>query len=97
MKVAIDPIHTIIWIVSFIGIIISLSAIYFRRDRWGYVIAPLTYLVNVFFYNTALHATLVLNIGNMTLQQLDFWSSVVRLHALFLAIMYVIFRAVRRN
>jgi len=97
MEELINPIHTLIWFISFIGIVISIAAIYFNKGRWGYILAPFTYLVNVFLYNTVLHATIVYNIGNVTFQQLEIWSAVVRLHAMLLAILYIIFRISARG
>lgn len=97
MDIIADPIHTIIWLISFIGIIISFLSIYFYREKWRYIIPPLTYLINVFFYNLAFHATLLFNIGNITIEQLDIWTSVVRLHAVFLAILYIVYRAIEER
>jgi len=86
-----SPIHDIIFLASFITIIITLIELYRHRDKWGYILAPLSYLVNVFAYNFFLHFHL------MSVNFAEHWSGVVRLHALFLAVAYIIIESAYRN
>jgi hypothetical protein len=89
-----NPIHTVIWGVSFVGILISFLWMHIHKERRGYAILPLSYFLNVFFYNLALHMVYGLHTDVFTLQQLEIWSGVVRLHSLFLLIFYLIFQPV---
>jgi hypothetical protein len=91
----INPIHTLIWIISFFGIIVSFFFIWKYDNKRGYIILPLTYFLDVFFYNLVLHATYVLGLNILTFQQLEIWSGVVRLHSLLLLIAIIIFQPVR--
>lgn len=86
-----SPIHDIIFIVSFLGIILAIVELKYHPDRRAYIIAPLTYLVNVFLYNFALHFNLI------SYSYLEIWSGIVRLHSLFLFIAYIIFEPKRRK
>ena len=90
MEQSINPVHTLIWFISFFGVIISIIQMLRHRDNWGYIIAPFSYILNVFLYNLALHLVFVWNIVNINSQSLEIWSAVVRLHSLLLAIAYII-------
>lgn len=90
-----SPIHTVIWLVSFLGILVSLFFMWKYDTKRGYIIGPLTYFLDVFFYNLALHATYVFGLDIFTFQQLEIWSGVVRLHSLFLLIGFIVFQPVR--
>jgi len=95
IDIILSPIHMVIWIVSFIGILISLFFMYKYNRRIGYLIGPLTYFLDVFFYNCALYATYAWGTSILTFNQLEIWSGVVRLHSLFLFIAFIIFQPVR--
>jgi hypothetical protein len=97
MESGINSIHTAIWIVSFFGIIISLFFMWKYDTKRGYIIGPLTYFLNVFFYNLALHMKYVFGIDILTYEQIVVWSGIVRLHSLFLLIGFIIFQPVRSN
>lgn len=86
-----NPVHDVIFLASILGIIIAVIEIYIHRVKWGYIIAPLTYIFNVFAYNFFLHFHL------MSEEFAESWSGVVRLHALFLAIAYIIIESIYRN
>lgn len=92
MEDAMLPIHTIIFAVSFVGIIIAVVQIYLHKELFGYILLPLTYLVDVFLYNFVLHATFIWGADWLSLSQLEFWSGVVRLHSLFLIIALIVFQ-----
>ena len=94
MDIGINPIHTFIWVVSFIGILVSFLWMRVHKERRGYAILPLSYFLNVFFYNLVLHATFVWGMDISTFNQLEIWSGVVRLHSLFLLLFYLIFQPI---
>ncbi len=91
-----NPIHTIILIISLIGVIISIIQMVRYPHRLGYMIAPFTYLLNTLFYNIALHLSLYANINLLSSSGLETWSSVVRLHSLFLFIAYIIIQPIKK-
>jgi hypothetical protein len=95
IETIINPIHTLIWIISFFGILVSFFFMWKYNDKKGYIILPLTYFLDVFFYNLVLHTTCVLGLNILTFQQLEIWSGVVRLHSLLLLIAIIIFQPVR--
>jgi len=97
IDIVLSPIHIIIWAISLLGILISLFFMYKYDRRRGYIISPLTYFLDVFFYNLALYATYILSINVLTFNQLEIWSGVVRLHSLFLFIAFIIFQPVRNK
>jgi len=97
IDIVLSPIHMIIWAVSFFGILVSLFFMYKYNKKRGYIVGPLTYFLNVFFYNFALYSTYVLGLDILTFQQLEIWSGVVRLHSLFLLISFIVFQPVRSN
>jgi hypothetical protein len=97
IDIILSPIHTVIWLTSFIGILISLFFMYKYNRKIGYLIGPLTYFLDVFLYNCALYATYALGTSFLTLNQLEIWSGVVRLHSLFLFIAFIIFQPVRKR
>jgi hypothetical protein len=97
IDIIISPIHTVIWLTSFVGILICIFFMYKYDRKRGYIIGPLTYFLNVFFYNCALYATYQLGMDILTFNQLEIWSGVVRLHSLFLFIAFIIFQPVRSN
>lgn len=90
MDLGINPIHTTIWVVSFVGLIISIVYIIINKEKTGYGIAALTFFLDVFLYNLALHGKIVWGFDFLTLKQLEIWSGVVRLHSLFLLISFLI-------
>ena len=94
MDIGINPIHTFIWVVSFIGILVSFLWMHVHKERRGYAILPLSYFLNVFFYNVALHMKYVFGIDILAYEQIVIWSGVVRLHSLFLLLFYLIFQPV---
>lgn len=97
VDITISPIHTLIWATSFLGIFISLFFIWKYNDKRGYIVGPLTYFLNVFFYNLVLHATYIWGMNILTFNQLEIWSGVVRLHSLLLLIGFIVFTPVRYN
>jgi len=97
MEILINPVHTIIFVTSFVAIIISIMVLICYKKRWVYIIGPLTYFINLFIYNLFLHLTYVSHLGLLTFQQAEFWSGVVRLHSLFLFISYVIVQPLIRK
>lgn len=86
-----NQIHNLIFLVFSIGIIVSLIQLYRFPRRWGNIIAPLTFFLNGFMYNLFLHFAWI-NIVN-----LEFWSGIVRLHGLFLIIIYVLYEPVGKR
>jgi len=97
MDFGINPIHSFIWLVSFIGIIISIIYMFKYKNHKGYAVAALTYFLDVFLYNLALHSTLVWGINILNFQRLEIWSGVVRLHGLFLLISFLIIAPIARR
>lgn len=97
IELVLDPIHYVIWVTSFFGILVSLFFMYKYNRRIGYLIGPITYFLDVFLYNCFLFATFMLGADILTFQQLEIWSSVVRLHSLFLFIAFIIFQPVREK
>ena len=95
--IVINPIHTLIWAVSFLGIVISLFFMWKYDKKRGYIVGPFTYFLDVFFYNLVLHATYIWGMDILTFNQLELWSGIVRLHSLFLLIGFIIFQPVRSN
>lgn len=91
MNLLIDfSIHKLILIVSFFGIVVSVIQFFRYPHRIGYMIAPITYILNVFSYNLALHY------GLLNFQNLEIWSGIVRLHSLFLFIIYIIIQPIKK-
>lgn len=97
MDLEISNVHTIIFILSFLGVIVSILEMYWHKEYVGYILAPFTYLVNLFLYNLFLHLNLVWGINLVSLQTLITWSSVVRLHSLFLFIAYILLQPTIRR
>jgi hypothetical protein len=97
MDLGINPIHSVIWLVSFIGLIISIAYIIKYKEKRGYGITALTYFLDVFLYNSVLHLQLVWGFHFLTLQGLEIWSGVVRLHSLFLLISFLLIAPSARN
>lgn len=95
MDLIINPIHSVIFFVSFCGIVISLILFYYDRKNWGSVIGPFSYFLNVFVYNLFLHLKYVAGIDLISYNGLIFWSGVVRLHSLFLFMSYILVRPLR--
>lgn len=97
MDLSISNIHTIIFILSFIGIVLSIFQMYFHKEYIGYILAPFTYLIDLFLYNLFLHLNLVWGISIVSLEGLEVWSSVIRLHSLFLFIAYIVLQPTIRR
>jgi len=93
----VNPIHMVIWLTSLLGILISLFFIYKYNRKRGYIVGPLTYFINVFLYNLVLYSTFILGLNIFSLNQLQVWTDVVRLHSLFLFISFIIFQPVREK
>lgn len=81
----IDALHPVIFIVSFIGIIMGTVWMAHNTRHWAYGILPMTYFMHVFIYNIYLNFTLI------GIDNLEIWSSAVRLHALFTFMVLFIF------
>jgi hypothetical protein len=85
-----NPIHTIIFAISFFGLVISIIVWCYAKERRGYLVAPISYLINVFAYNVALYLTVVADVPILSPQGIEWWSGIVRLHALFLCIGFIL-------
>lgn len=91
MFVEFQPIHNIIWFASFVGIVVAFICIKYRKKSSGYAIGPLSFFLNAFLYNLGLFMYQWDNTPFINLKILEVWSGIVRLHAIFLLIIILIF------
>jgi len=94
MTLEFKQIHNIIWLASFIGIIVSFICAWRRRQYIGYIVPPFTFFINAFLYNLSLFMYQY-DIYTVSSKTLEIWSGIVRLHAIFLLIILTIFMPFR--
>jgi hypothetical protein len=74
---------------SLAGIIISILFLTKHGNKKGYIIAPFTYFIDAFLFYLTIELA-EYNIYIVAPQQILFWSTVVRLHALIILLAYII-------
>jgi hypothetical protein len=50
--------------------------IFKHPERLGYMVAPFSYVLDVFLYNLVLHLTLVYHMDLLNITQLEVWSGI---------------------
>lgn len=79
---------------SFGGIIICILLLTRHVNKKGYIIAPLTFFIDSFLFYLTIELA-EYNIYLVAPQEILFWSTVVRLHALIILLAYVIIEPAR--
>ena len=84
------PIHLILFIGSFIAIILCIVLLTHHGNKKGYILAPLTYFIDLFLFNVVMYLRAYFQIEIFTFEQMFNWSSIIRLHAFIILLTYVL-------
>ncbi len=83
-------IHLILFIGSFLAIILCVVLLTRRGNKKGYILAPLTYFIDLFAFNVVMYLRAYYGIELLNFQELFNWSSIIRLHAFIVLLTYVL-------
>ena len=90
-------IHLILFAGSGIAIILCILLLTRHGNKKGYIIAPMTFFINLFLFNVAIYLRTYYDIKVIDFQGLFNWSSIVRLHAFIIILMNVIIEPSRNK
>lgn len=88
--VALDPIHTVILVLSLMGLLMCLAWLASHPHKHGYIWLPLLVFANMFAYNVVLYAHFNWSFCPLTLTQLEMWSAVIRVQVILSLMAYVL-------
>jgi hypothetical protein len=90
-------IHMILFGGSFIAILICILLLTRKGNKKGYIIAPLTFFINLFAFNVVIYLKTYYNIDFINFQTLFDWSSIIRLHAFIILFASVLIEPTRNK
>ena len=90
-------IHIILFAGSGIGILICILLLTRHGNKKGYIIAPMTFFINLFLFNVAIYMRTYFDIIIIDFQGLFNWSSIIRLHAFIIILTSVIIEPARNR
>lgn len=90
-------IHLILFAGSGIAILLCILLLSRHGNKKGYIIAPLTFFINLFLFNVAIYAKTYLDISFIDFQTLFNWSSIIRLHAFIIILINVLIEPSRNK
>jgi hypothetical protein len=90
-------IHLILFGGSFLAIILCIVLLTRHGNKKGYIIAPLTFFINLFLFNVTIYLRTYYDIVIIDFQGLFDWSSIVRLHAFIIILVSVLIEPARNR
>lgn len=90
-------IHLILFAGSGIAILLCILLLTRHGDKKGYIIAPLTFFINLFLFNVSIYLRTYYDIITVDFQSLFNWSSIIRLHAFIIILINVLIEPARNK
>jgi len=83
-------IHIILFLGSFLAIILCIVLLTRHGNKKGYILAPLTFFINLFLFNVVIYLRTYYGVEILSFQSMFDWSSIIRLHAFIILLTYVL-------
>lgn len=83
-------IHLILFAGSGIAILLCILLLTRHGNKKGYIIAPLTFFINLFLFNVVIYLRTYYDVTTVDFQTLFNWSSIIRLHAFIIILINVL-------
>jgi hypothetical protein len=90
-------IHLILFLGSFLAIILCIVLLTRHGNKKGYIFAPLTFFLDLFAFNVVIYLKTYYSIDILSFQSLFDWSSIIRLHAFIIILTNVLIEPSRNK